>query len=48
VKTSDSDVSSETMEDWKMAFKREPIEFIVLKAKKVMWQISFGMKILTC
>jgi hypothetical protein len=46
VKTSDSDVSSETMEDWKMAFKREPIEFIVLKAKKVMRQISFGMKIL--
>jgi ABC-type xylose transport system substrate-binding protein len=34
VKTSDSDVSSETIEDWKMAFKREPIEFIVFESEE--------------
>jgi nucleotide-binding universal stress UspA family protein len=34
VKTSDSDVSSDTMEDWKMTFKREPIEFIVFESEE--------------
>ena len=34
VKTSDSDVSSETIEDWKRNFKQEPIEFIVFKSEE--------------
>jgi nucleotide-binding universal stress UspA family protein len=34
VKTNDSDVSSETIEDWKRNFKREPLEFIVFESEE--------------
>jgi hypothetical protein len=48
VKTSDSDVSSETIEDWKW-FKREPIEFIVFESEENVAVLDFiRMKILTC
>jgi hypothetical protein len=41
VKTSDSDVSSETMEDWKMALSESLLNLLYSKAKKVMRGFRF-------
>ncbi|MEZ7499786.1 universal stress protein [Flavobacterium sp. Arc3] len=35
VKTSDSDVSKETIEEWKIEFKDHPIEFVVLESEEI-------------